>query len=179
MIARHHQGGHAFTIDLWTFPHPGVRRAELPLAALLARHLHRRSVTLARSVSGKPFIAGGGIHFSVAHAAGMSVVAVASRPVGVDVESLAEPPRAIDGVRRYLSPWEGAWVRRGAGDDRLQRTLACWTRLEARCKAEETGLRGPLRPGWRSVDFCVAGNWIGAVAARGTRLGLRFREWRG
>jgi hypothetical protein len=178
VIARHRQGERPFTIDLWTFPHPGERRVELPLAELLARYVRRRDVTIVRSPSGKPGLAAERVHFSGAHAIGLSVVAVASRPVGVDLESLDAPPRAIEGVRRYLPEWERGWIAQAKEDARLERLLICWTRLEALCKAQGTGLRGPIRAGWGSAHFRMAGNGIGAVAARGTQLRLRLRNWR-
>ena len=54
--------------------------------------------------SGKPFLAGHGIHFNVSHSAEVGLFAFApDRPVGVDVENERPVRRLLDVAQRFLS----------------------------------------------------------------------------
>lgn len=81
--------------------------------------------------------------FSVAHAGGHALVALADRAVGVDVELVR--PDAWDPAMAalVLSPAELAWVREHDDPDRA--FFRCWTRKEAFVKLGSAGLVDELR----------------------------------
>jgi 4'-phosphopantetheinyl transferase len=133
------------------------------------------------------------IHFSLSRSEELVVIALASRPLGVDVEWL---PRAIDiEALRDLAlsrcEWEG--LQRFDSADRKTAFLQCWTQKEAYLKAIGRGLHVPPASievrfgqgkvaGLKSIDgdACAAARWfvdtvalrenyIGAVAIPGSR----------
>jgi 4'-phosphopantetheinyl transferase len=100
---------------------------------------------------GKPAVAGGGPEFSVAHSGALIAVAVATDPVGVDVEQLDGRARPLGGdgdpdalARLVLAESERAAL---AGVDpaaRARAFLVAWARKEAVAKATGDGLRVPF-----------------------------------
>lgn len=86
-------------------------------------------------------------HWSISHTRGLGLVAVADRPVGIDVEALRERPRLARAVSR-LAP-EAA----GIADPR--ELYALWCAHEAWAKAH----RVPL---WRSRGATIAAEPIDA-----------------
>ncbi|MBW6436422.1 4'-phosphopantetheinyl transferase superfamily protein [Actinoplanes hulinensis] len=153
---------------------------------------------LRRGPRGRPHLAGPGPHFSLAHAGDLAVVAVAGRPVGVDVD---HPRDGLDPRRmaaRFFTPDESALVTM-AGADAYPEYLRLWTRKEACVKAAGSrlalGLRLPVGgaaggtllvrdpagrlPGIFLVrDLPAAGVYRGAVALAGTGPArCRIREF--
>jgi 4'-phosphopantetheinyl transferase len=104
-------------------------------------------ITFGERGRGKPVLAeepiGDGTHFSVSHAGGVIVIAVADRPVGVDVELVR--PDAWDErmAALVLSPPELSWL--AAQPDRDLAFFRCWTRKEAYAKLGDEGLVDGLR----------------------------------
>jgi 4'-phosphopantetheinyl transferase len=106
-----------------------------------------------------------GTEFNLAHSGGLAVVALASRPVGVDVE-----------VRRRVARPEGVARRLGVAwpvtDEEL---LRAWCRTEALVKATGDGATRGLarveerlgRDGWTVADLHLGEDTCGAVAAQG------------
>lgn len=134
------------TLDVWTAP---TRRNADSLTArkIVGGYLdlHHDDVCVVRSSTGKPIldptVHGDGLHFSVSHARGTLVVAVAHRPLGVDIESTLDlASRPLDGVIRYLTPNEQATLAAIDERDRPLAMLICWTRKEAYSKADGRGL---------------------------------------
>jgi 4'-phosphopantetheinyl transferase len=88
--------------------------------------------------------------FSLSHSGDMVAVAVAGRPVGIDVERDAD--RCVCSLVPALHPADAAWVA-GLGErDRHQAIITCWVRAEAvlKCTGQGIGhgLGGfPVRPG--------------------------------
>jgi len=134
-------------------------------------------VAFAESSSGKPGLApAGDIHFNLSHSGDVVAVAVADRPVGVDVERrrrLTRPDRLAD--RLFADPNRR---RRWSAVDEPARTtelLQAWTRAEALLKATGEGIRGTLDRvedrlgalGWTVCDLELGPDVIGAVAAAG------------
>ncbi len=124
--------------------------AHTALRLLLAAHLACRpaDVALGREPCarcggphGKPVVLGrgGGPHFSLSHAPGLSLVAIAGVPVGVDADRVPGP-RTVELCLRRLHPQE----RRDAAavpEGELPRWFGrLWTRKEAWLKARGTGL---------------------------------------
>ena len=135
------------------------------LRLTLARRLDRPPAALVFELGahGKPGT--DGIEFNLAHSGAVGVVAMAGRPVGVDVEvrdRLARP----DGVARRLGlpgPLTDAQV------------LRAWCRTEALVKATGDGATQGLArvedrlgaQGWSVADLVLGRGAYGAVAAPG------------
>ncbi|MEU9075871.1 4'-phosphopantetheinyl transferase superfamily protein [Kitasatospora sp. NPDC048538] len=133
---------------------------------------------------GKPAVAGAdGLHFSLSHSGETALLALAARPVGVDVE-LARPDLDVDRLAgRFFPPEERAAV--AAGGQPVFTRL--WTRKEACVKASGGRLTqgmgipvahpgreaavyarsGPLPGPWRVVDLPLPGGYAGSVALTG------------
>ncbi len=113
-----------------------------------------RSVTTARTASGKPGLVGSPLGFSLAHSRDLAVCALATdRRIGADVEALRIVEDADDLVRRYFSEDEARQYMRLPLPDRVRAFLTMWTRKEAFVKATGEGLSRPLD------SFSVSAAW--------------------
>ncbi len=126
-------------------PLPGESRREAErrtVRALLSDH-YGRSVGLGHTPAGAPYIPGSGDCISISHCCDQAVVAIAPRPIGVDVETWREQLLRV--APHFLSESELLW----AGDD-PERLLCAWTTKEAIYKLigqPGTALRDiPLHP---------------------------------
>ncbi len=172
---------------------PGAAReraaARAALRAVLGGYLGcpPAEVPLAVEAGGRPF-APGGPRFSLSHAGGWVLLAVAASDVGVDVEPL-RPRRWGPVAARFLGS-EGTAAVAAAADPEVA-FLRAWCRLEAWAKARGSGIRFGLEapdglfrdlgegtevedgPRWfRVVDLEPAPGHVAAlaVAAPATRL---------
>jgi len=99
---------------------------------------------------GKPAVRHGDVEFSVAHSGDLVAVAVATAPVGVDVEQLEGRPRELGGGdpgalgRVVLAAEEQAALAKVPASGRARAFLVAWTRKEAVTKAQGDGLRVPF-----------------------------------
>jgi 4'-phosphopantetheinyl transferase len=106
--------------------------------------------------------------FSLAHSGDAVVIAVAGRPVGVDVEQDAD--RCVCSLAGDLHPADTAWVTGLDGEEERHRAIiTCWVRAEAvlKCTGQGVGhgLAGfTVRPG-RSGDLSVNGRSVRQLAA--------------
>ncbi|RXT52987.1 hypothetical protein B6S44_19815 [Bosea sp. Tri-44] len=124
--------------------------ANLPERAELRRSLARKvlarqfslaedAVEIGHEPAGRPLIVaphGSGLHLSLATRAGLVAVALAHRPVGVDVEQVAlagEPPLAM------LHPDERSWFESLPAPARRLAFAQLWSAKEAYVKALGTG----------------------------------------
>ncbi|MGW7098981.1 4'-phosphopantetheinyl transferase family protein [Streptomyces sp. NPDC054838] len=95
---------------------------------------------------GRPAVAGGGVHFSLSHTAGLAYLAFAAVPVGVDVEGTPGTAVVTD-VLSTLHPAETAELTALAEADRPVALGRLWARKEAILKATGAGLaRGVAEP---------------------------------
>ena len=101
---------------------------------------------------GKPAIRGGRLELSVAHSGDLVAVALATAPVGVDVEQLEGRTRPLgrDGdpdalARLTLADTERAARAAVPPPGRARAFLVAWTRKEAVTKATGDGLRAAFR----------------------------------
>ncbi len=150
------------------------------LRSLLAERLGGAPAELEFSEGphGKPAVAG--VEFNLAHSGGLAVVAIADRPVGVDVETPRTFARPAGVARRLGLVWDAV-----PAGDRESALLRAWTRTEALVKATgdgaSAGLAGAeerLTPkGWVVVDLELGGVAVGAVAARGSDWSLHGPTW--
>jgi 4'-phosphopantetheinyl transferase len=99
---------------------------------------------------GKPAVRGGGPELSVSHSGDLVAVALATAPVGVDVEQLDGRARELgDGDpaalgRIVLAEEERAALAAIEPEGRARAFLVAWTRKEAVTKARGDGLRVPF-----------------------------------
>lgn len=106
---------------------------------------------------GKPAIKGSRLELSVAHSGDLVAVAVATAPVGVDVEQLEGRSRPLGGgdpdalARLALADDERAALAAVPPPGRARAFLVAWTRKEAVTKATGDGLRAAFS------DVVVAG----------------------
>lgn len=100
---------------------------------------------------GKPVARSGDPEFSVAHSGDLVAVAVATAPVGVDVEQLEGRPHELGGgdpdalARMVLADQERSALAAVHPSGRARAFLVAWTRKEAVTKATGDGLRVPFR----------------------------------
>jgi 4'-phosphopantetheinyl transferase len=98
-------------------------------------------VELELGENGKPRLRdGGALEFNLSHSEGLALVAVAERPVGVDVEAI-QPGRATPALaERVLTADDVAAVQAAAPSERDGVFYRAWTRHEARLKCLEMNL---------------------------------------
>ncbi|MFE3068782.1 4'-phosphopantetheinyl transferase family protein [Streptomyces sp. NPDC059247] len=125
---------------------------------------------------GRPVLPGDRLHFSLSHCEGLSLLAFATSPVGVDVEAVP-PPATIAETADVLHPREAAELAALPEAERALAFTRVWTRKEAYLKGLGVGLSedpaadyvgsGPVPaplPGWSLTDVRVPpGHWA-AVA---------------
>ncbi len=122
------------------------------------------AVPLRLSPWGKPELAGPAqLHFNVAHSGEWVLIALAARPVGVDVE---EQNPALDFAEVAAHRFGPAEQRHLARSSQPVATFyQLWTRLEARAKAAGLGLSAETDPaGWTVRSFSVAPGYPAALA---------------
>ena len=94
-----------------------------------------------RTEHGKPFVAGGALHFSLSHTADAVAVAVSKRtPVGVDIEQIR--PHGTGFLKKYFSEQEGMAITAAPDADAALTKL--WCAKEAEGKRVGTGLGGSI-----------------------------------
>ncbi|MFD3696363.1 4'-phosphopantetheinyl transferase family protein [Streptomyces sp. NPDC058646] len=162
--------------------------AHVALRRLLGAYLGTppREVTVERAPCahcdephGRPVLPGGALHFSLSHCTGISLLAFATAPVGVDVEEIVQP-RTIAETADVLHPREAAELALLPAAERPVAFTRVWTRKEAYLKGLGVGLSAdpasdyvgagsaPARvPGWSLTDVLVPEGHCGAVALRG------------
>ena len=111
-----------------------ARLRSIGAGLLLERFFPGRSVVI--SPEGKPEVPGERC-LSLSHSGDLAVLALADRPVGVDVERIRPVPDALAG--RVLTEEERTW--RGGSEDAF---FFLWTRKEAALKCLGTGVDRPL-----------------------------------
>lgn len=126
--------------------HSAIRRI-LAMCLECASH----DVKLEIGPAGKPRPAFGGLEFNLSHSADRALLAVASSPVGVDLEEVRPRPGAVDIAALAFSPLEQQALAGLKGDRWIAAFFKCWTSKEAYLKALGLGLGLPLT----SFDVCV------------------------
>ena len=89
---------------------------------------------------GKPYVAGGP-EFNLTNDVGMVALAVAARPVGIDLEEVPTRYRDVEDLitRKYYDEAERAAVGDGSTRERRAAWARAWTRRESILKAMGTG----------------------------------------
>jgi 4'-phosphopantetheinyl transferase len=76
--------------------------------------------------------------FSLTHSGDMVIIAVAGRPVGVDVER--DAAGCVCSLAQALHPADAAWVAGLGEPDRHEAIITCWVRAEAVLKCTGQGI---------------------------------------
>ncbi|MCT2594595.1 4'-phosphopantetheinyl transferase superfamily protein [Streptomyces sp. N2-109] len=118
------------------------------------------------------------VHFSLSHAEDQVLIALATVPVGIDVEQIPGPT-VVTEISGALHPAERDALAGMPGAQRPMSFTRCWTRKEALLKATGTGLntdlstvysgagRTPAQPdGWSVADLPAAAGYAAACAVR-------------
>lgn len=136
---------------------------------------------------GKPRLRdGGGLEFNLSHSRNLALVAVAARPVGIDVEAI-RPRRDLAALaERFLDAEAAAAVEEAAEAEREGVFYRAWTRHEARLKCLGTGFNsapspqstpsGEANSRLAVESFEVAPGYAAAVAVLGAEVGRLDRR---
>jgi 4'-phosphopantetheinyl transferase len=153
--------------------------AHVMLRRVLARHLGARPGELVfgrepcprcGGPSGRPVLASGPC-FSLAHSGDMIVIAVASRPVGVDLERQTE--RCLCFLTGTMHPADAAMVAPLREPDRHQAILRWWVRAEAALKCAGAGIAHGLdAAGWLGTGSRGSQQVMDLAAPPGYRAAL-------
>jgi 4'-phosphopantetheinyl transferase len=143
--------------------HAGVR---LMLGAAMG--VSPSSIRIHRGEHGKPLLEGGNLHFSLAHVRGAVAVALARRPVGIDIERKAALPDMGDIAATAFAPESCKALDAVEGEAQIEMFYRFWTLGEAFIKATGLGVFQGLdsfaftpngrprlarvTPGWGSPD---------------------------
>ncbi|MFD5009378.1 4'-phosphopantetheinyl transferase family protein [Streptomyces chartreusis] len=180
---------------------PGMRRrfvrAHAAARIILGARLGQPpdTVRFTRGRWGKPAVEGArGLHFSLSHSGELALLALAPRPVGVDVELARADLDFTRLARRFFPEAERGSVARGGRDTFVR----LWTRKEACVKAaggrltQGMGLpvahtapqavvrdpAGELEGPWRVADLALPDGYAGAVALfGGDPFSVSSRMW--
>jgi 4'-phosphopantetheinyl transferase len=114
---------------------------------LLSKHagLPASDLEIATGACGKPYLSNvTGLHFNVSHSHGLALVAVASAPVGVDIERIDASVDIFGVARSVFSNSEIARLRATPGQRQGDVFFSMWTRKEAYLKATGLGFSSAL-----------------------------------
>jgi 4'-phosphopantetheinyl transferase len=98
------------------------------------------SVRIHRGAHGKPLIDAGDLHFSLSHVRGAVALAVAQRPVGIDIERRTALPDIDAIAATVLAPESRMALDALKGAERIDMFYRFWTLGEAFIKATGLGL---------------------------------------
>ncbi|MEV7141472.1 4'-phosphopantetheinyl transferase family protein [Streptomyces tauricus] len=163
------------------------RTAHVALRRLLADHLggdpaevviRRAPCFVCGGPHGRPVIPRDPVHFSLSHAGDQLLIALATEPVGVDVEKVPDAT-AVTELAGTLHPAERSALDGMSGMRRRIAFTRCWSRKEALLKGTGAGLNAglatvcsgveavPAQPeGWRVADLPAAAGYAAACAVK-------------
>ncbi len=133
--------------------HQTRHQREFVVAHGVTRHVLSRYVDVApaalqfvRNASGKPALTGIDmpIDFNLTHSGGRAVLAVATQPLGVDLEARREDRSVMEIAERFFYGDELACIRSRPIDEQNTMFFRFWVAKEAVLKAEGIGLGYPL-----------------------------------
>ena len=179
----------------------GLRREEFVIARaslrwILARHLRTEAAAIefSTSANGQPRLGRrGDLHFSVAHTAGLAVIAISrDLEIGVDVEQIRAVAHPLAVARDFFPESEVDELRRAGREAVARLFLLKWTRREALLKAwgasteawvalqkftfpptAEAGHQIALRDSnvaGRAQELLLDPGYVGALATRGAEF---------
>ncbi len=162
------------------------------------------SLRITTTAYGKPYLLDEPAHFNVTHSHETALIAVATQPVGVDIEYLLRQMDDLDGLAcRFFARTEYEQLQSLPARKWPAAFYNCWTRKEAYIKALGEGLSHPLdrfavtlSPGeparfvhinddpaetaaWSLYAFTPASEYVAALAVQGAGRQLRFLRFEG
>jgi 4'-phosphopantetheinyl transferase len=168
------------------------------LRGILAPYVKRvpEELVFDRTAEGKPFLAGGDVHFNLAHTSDRLLLGVArAREVGVDLERIDRRVDALRIARRILADEEVDALRALPNDLRVRGFFRTWAAHEALVKMVGTGMFAssrsfavdvdPTRPPTTHTTLSlsaavgevpIAGSHVGALATEGSAV-PRVLHW--
>ncbi|WP_323181877.1 4'-phosphopantetheinyl transferase superfamily protein [Streptomyces sp. NBC_00424] len=177
-LARAAEFARAADRDAYVCAHVALRRLLGAYLGTTAREVvvERAPCSHCAEPHGRPVLPGGTLHFSLSHCTGISLLAFASAPVGVDVEEVVRPDVIAD-TADVLHPREAAELAALPAGERARAFTRVWTRKEAYLKGLGVGLSEnpaadyvgsgpePARlPGWTLTDVRVPEGHRAALA---------------
>ena len=140
------------------------------------------AVPITYNPAGKPVLAGDpGLHFNLTHTTGLALVALAGRPVGVDVERVSGHIDVDAVARRYFSARELDLLLSLEPRERRRCFFRLWTCKEACVKADGRGIgalqgvaidleagRAPRTRGYGPAELEPAPGYVAALAVPGS-----------
>ena len=141
-----------------------------------------RPFAIGRSPLGKPYVSGGEVEISVSHTEGATLVAVARRAVGIDIERVRPLPDLDALAAASLGDGEARALEDLVDGDRVASFYRFWVRKEALLKARGCGLAVDPRavdttqgvPGWEWIDVPLDAAFAVSVATVEPRPRLRW-----
>ncbi|MFA7534972.1 MAG: 4'-phosphopantetheinyl transferase superfamily protein [Desulfuromonadales bacterium] len=119
------------------------------------------------------------LHFNLAHSGDLLLLAVAGRPLGVDLERIDPALDFAPLAERFFTPAEQAALRQAPPHRRRRAFYRLWTRKEAYLKGRGGGfsanLAEPENSAWRLRHFFVAPSHLGALAISGGAVNALLR----
>lgn len=126
-----------------------------------------------RKCGGKPYIQGGD-EFNISHSGDITVCAVSSFPVGVDIERIKE--RDISKIVKAFDARERQKIEEKTGEEKLREFYRIWTVKEAVCKLKGCGISRRMlgsitadNHGCFLKSYIYAGEYILTVCAKEER----------
>jgi 4'-phosphopantetheinyl transferase len=186
---------------------PGEERrfiiSRIALRHILARYqgVPPAALRVRREAGGKPFIEGGSeLSFSLTHSGGLALLAVAGRPVGVDVERVRVVRRMSRILQRVMHEETAHVLNALPAEQRVVAFIDAWTQREAHVKALGGGVFRtrddlPFRsahPGdgsvvvesarstgepWSITRLVPADGWRATVVAKGHVPAVEQHDW--
>lgn len=155
-----------------THPH---RRRQFLAGRMLSRRLLVEAYggkaadwVITADAGSKPVVVGrADIHLSISHSADYVACAIASRPVGVDIECLAARRSTDELIQMVCNPLEQASLAALSPQDKAQRFLELWTLKEAWLKRSGDAL---------DVSRMRALHWTPVQAADAEAASWSFQE---
>jgi 4'-phosphopantetheinyl transferase len=169
-------------VDRWAadeFSHVPARRQYIVSRGMLRQLLSGyigvapQEIQFTIEGAGKPVLAGErAVDFNLTHSGDLTLLGVARRPLGVDMEHLREMPRAIELAKRYYSPAQHEEIAATPDDTRSRKFLGMWVRREAYAKALGTSVWRALGDRQITTDHTVqfvdySPEYVAAIAAPG------------
>ncbi|MBZ9593667.1 4'-phosphopantetheinyl transferase superfamily protein [Streptomyces yangpuensis] len=171
------------------FRDPGHRHryttSHLALRTLLGTYLHQppQTIHLTRencpccgAPHGRPNVPGNPLHFSLSHSGDHAYIALATTPVGIDIEQ-HPTPRTVTDVLHTLHPTETQELTTLPTTRQPSALARCWARKEACLKATGVGLANglthpyvgthpqpPAIPGYHLTDLPAPTHYQAALA---------------
>src|SRR5687768_11564948 len=141
-------------VDRWAadeFSHVAARKQYIVSGGMVLQRLSAylgmapQEIQFTIEGAGKPVLAGErAVDFNLTHSRHLTLLGVAPRPLGVDMERVREMPRAIELAKRYYSPAQHEEIAATPAEARSRKFLGMWVRWEAYAEALGTSV-------WRAL----------------------------